>query len=379
VNTSNNAAIIALAEQMAPAIKEALWLDRAEAAVASLEHLSLRDLRATVVGAAPRDEHGRELDRKLREALDQRVTKLRDTWAADMTRALEDNRVLQALRLSSRPPEPSARFPAALVSPLAEAAGAAMTSETPSERWTALLEAAVTSPIRRSIKPQGIPAAAEPTLLELARASAGQVPALAGLLGMTMPPPPRPAPGLRRPPPPPRVSHQGRPLPPPPPRIATATATVPARLPDAAAEAEETPSAGVRAAGSPGLSEGHDAADAAETSDEQPLAVVAGDSGASVVAVEVEPDGSLVEVELEPDGSAEAVAVEPDGSLVEVELEPDASVVAVELAPDGSAVAVEVEPEAGEDGSEPAGGSADASVADDPVIDEEPRESVNQL
>ncbi len=192
---SNSAAIIALAEQLLPAIKEAMWLDRAEAAVAALDHLSLRDLRATVIGATARDEHGRELDRRLREALDQRVTKLRETWSSDMSRALADGRVLQALRLSSRPPEPTARFPGSLVKELAEAAGSSMTAETPPERWLALLEAASASPIRRTIKPQALPIGADEAVLEKARAAAAQLPALAGLLGMAMPPPPRPLPG----------------------------------------------------------------------------------------------------------------------------------------------------------------------------------------
>jgi hypothetical protein len=312
LNTSNNSAIIAVAEHMAPAIKDALWLDRAEAAVETLDHLSLRDLRATVVGATPRDEHGRDLDRKLREALDQRVTKLRDTWAADMTRALEDNRVLQALRLSSRPPEPSARFPAALVTTLAEAAGSAMTSETPPERWTSLLEAAVTSPIRRSIKPQGIPAGADAAVLELARASAGQVPALAGLLGMTMPPPPRPAPGARRLPPPPRPSHPGRRPPPP---------------------------AGTVGSGSP----------------------------APTAAVAVEPA---------PLSPAESTADDDRQSIVPVEPETDESVVASEPQPEEPAAAGPGDQLGGADQD---GGSDEVSADDDPVIGEEPRESVNQL
>ena len=209
---ANHAAIMALAEQMLPAVKEALWLDRAEAAVEALEHLSLRDLRATVVGAVPRDDHGRELDRKLREALDQRVTRLRDSWQTDMARALEDGRVLQALRLSGRPPEPSARFPANLVTPLSEAASASMAPDTPAERWAALLEATLVSPVRRYVKPAGLPAAADEELLKVARQAAGRVPALAGLLGMTMPPPPGPAGPLRPPMPP--GAHARPPRPP---------------------------------------------------------------------------------------------------------------------------------------------------------------------
>lgn len=194
-------AIVALAEKLASSVREAVWLDRAESAVAQLETLSLRDLRATVLGAAPRDDHGRSLLQQLREALDGRVTKLRTAWEADITHALDEGRVLQALRLSARTPEPTARFPAALVTRLAEASGTAMTVETPAERWLALLEAVAASPIRRSVKPLGLPEDPSGAVRQAAQAAAGRVPALAPLLGLTMPPPPRPLP-----PPPPRAT-----------------------------------------------------------------------------------------------------------------------------------------------------------------------------
>lgn len=220
-------AIVALAEKLASGVREAVWLDRAEAAVAQLETLSLRDLRTTVVGAAPRDDQGRALLQQLREALDARVTKLRTAWEADMVHALDEGRVLQALRLSARTPEPTARFPAALVGRLADAAGAAMSAETPPERWVAILEAVVASPIRRSVKPAGLPEDSSGAVRHAAQAAAGRVPALAPLLGLTMPPPPRPLP-----PPPPRAAA------PRPPAEAHPPGAPPVEATDAAAPAE---------------------------------------------------------------------------------------------------------------------------------------------
>jgi len=200
-------AILALAEQIAPAVKQAIWLDRAEAALAQLDRISLRDLRTTVVAAAPRDETARELDRKLREELDRRVTKLRSHWEEQITHALEEGRVLQALRLSAQPPEPTARFPAALVERLAASASAAMTATTPTERWLAILEAAAGSPIRRQIHPQGLPEDPSGEILRKARVAAGSLPALAPLLGLSMPPPPKPLRPIR-----PRPPRPSRPL-----------------------------------------------------------------------------------------------------------------------------------------------------------------------
>jgi hypothetical protein len=225
--------IIAMAEEMLADVKAAVWLDRAEAALEKADEITLRELRATVVGAAPRDEAGRELERKLREALDRRVTKLRHDWEQHLTQALGDGRVLQALRLSAKPPEPTARFPAALVMPLAEATGQAMTEETAPDRWLSLLEAAVQSPVRRQVKPAGMPKDPSGEVERQARAAAGRVPALGRLLGMAIPPPPPPA-GSARP--------QARPpVPPPPPRPSAprpeASAAAASAVPEAGAGA----------------------------------------------------------------------------------------------------------------------------------------------
>ncbi|MDA8295678.1 MAG: hypothetical protein M0004_03640 [Actinomycetota bacterium] len=185
--------LIAIAEQLAGRVKEAVWLDRAEAVAARLDTVSLRDLRATVTAAAPRDEASRELLRQLRTSLDERVTKLRTTWEHDLSHALEEGRVLQALRLSSRPPEPAARLAASLVTPLAEAASAALNPSASVDRWIALLEAALLSPVRRLVKPVGLPVEdPQNAAHQAAAAAAGRIPALATLLGLAMPPPPRP-------------------------------------------------------------------------------------------------------------------------------------------------------------------------------------------
>jgi hypothetical protein len=223
--TGNSEAIIAVAEQMLPAVRESIWLDRAEAAVAMLDVLTLRDLRSTVAAAAPRDEIGRELLSKLREALTTRVTKLRSGWEEEITKALDEDRVLQALRLSARPPEPTTRFPAALVERLVAAAGAGMSSTVPKDRWLALLEAASNSPVRRSIHPEGLPADADGSVRQAATEAAGRVPALAKLLGLAMPPPPRPM--------------AQRPLPPRPPRPVRTTAAAPTADPAASNDASD--------------------------------------------------------------------------------------------------------------------------------------------
>ena len=138
------------------------------------------------------DEEGTELATGLRASLQQRLTALRERWVGQITTALDNGRVIDAVRTSIRPPEPSARLSAELAVRLSEAAGKSMAGDTDPVEWLALLEVVVESPVRRTVKPAGIPTSAgEPLLLE-ARKASGYVPELARLMGIPIPPPPGP-------------------------------------------------------------------------------------------------------------------------------------------------------------------------------------------
>ncbi len=156
--------------------------------------MALRELRSIVASASTvnLDEEGREFAASLRTSLDQRVTALRDGWVARMTTALDEGRVADALRISARPPEPAARLSAELAVRLSDLAGQAMSTETPAAEWLAVLEVVVESPVRRTVKPAGIPRDADEALLAAARQASGMVPELARLLGIPIPPPPGP-------------------------------------------------------------------------------------------------------------------------------------------------------------------------------------------
>jgi hypothetical protein len=195
----NSEALLSMAEDLLPRLKAAEWRDRAEAAAKVADEIALRDLRSVVAGAdVARDEEGRRLAATLREALERRVDAQREEWLTDVRTNLEEGRVVRALRLSGRPPDPGTRFPAELATQLAEAASQALSPDTPADRWAALLEAVTVSPVRRAVKPLGLPAEAPEDLLQAARQSSGRIPALAALLGISMPPPPGPIRPARR-------------------------------------------------------------------------------------------------------------------------------------------------------------------------------------
>ena len=196
---ANRDAVLAIAEQLLPRVNLASWKDRAASAQAAGKELRLRELRAVVTAArtVSLDDEARTMARALQDSLEQRVRALREEWIGRVTKLLDDGRVVDAVHASARPPEPSTRLPADLAVRLAEVAGQAMTAETPLAQWTALLEAVVESPVRRNVKPRGIPH--DEQAKDAARHAAGLVPELAKLLGLRIPPPPPRRPGLRGP------------------------------------------------------------------------------------------------------------------------------------------------------------------------------------
>jgi hypothetical protein len=183
-------ALLAMADELLPTVRLADWKDRASVAQTAGKEYRLRELRAVV--AASRtvnlDEDGRTLAKSLRDSLDQRTTALREEWLARITNALKDGRVHQAVEASIRAPEPGTRVPAELAVQLAVAAGEALSAEKAPEEWMQLLDVVVASPVRRNVKPAGIPD--DEVARQAARHAAGAVPALAKLLGLRIPPPP---------------------------------------------------------------------------------------------------------------------------------------------------------------------------------------------
>jgi hypothetical protein len=185
-------AIMAIAEGLLPLTTLAAWKDRASAAQAGGKETRLRDLRAIVTASrsVSLDEEGRAMAKALHETLDHRVKGLSEEWLKRISTALDEGRVADAMRTSARSPEHSTRLPAEVATKLAAAASEAMTAETDPREWMTILDAVVESPVRRNVKPKGIPAEADVEVA--ARNAAGLVPALAPLLGLRIPPPPPP-------------------------------------------------------------------------------------------------------------------------------------------------------------------------------------------
>jgi len=188
------APLMAMAEELRPIINLATWKDRASVARNTGKDTPLRELRSIVASASTvtLDDEGTQMVTALRTSLNERITALRERWAQRITGALDEGRVVDAVRASIRPPEPSARLSAELAVRLSDAAGQAMSPDLAPAEWLALLEVVVECPVRRTVKPVGLPTGADEALLTEVRKAAGLVPELARLLGIPIPPPPGP-------------------------------------------------------------------------------------------------------------------------------------------------------------------------------------------
>ena len=167
----NAGPLITLAEQIMPALRTAEWRDKAEAALADLDELDLRDLRSVVVAsdAAARDEETRALAEQLRVGLAARVEAEHAAWLAEIDETLTSGRVVRALRVSSRPPKAGAPFPPELATRLTDETAKSLTPETGSDRFGTVLDALAYSPVRGQVTPQGIPAEPSDELLAVVR------------------------------------------------------------------------------------------------------------------------------------------------------------------------------------------------------------------
>lgn len=198
--------LIALAEKLTPDLNSAVWRDRAEAAIAGIDRVDLRDIRSVVVAAdsGARDEESRELAEELRAGLAARVDSEHRSWLTEIAEHLADGRTVRALNLSSHPPKAGAPLPFDVADRLSSAASESLSSDVASQRWATVLEAVAYSPVRSQVTPQGCPPDPPEQLLATVRRLAPKVPEIAALFGIAPSAAPRrTAPKRRRTPPPP--------------------------------------------------------------------------------------------------------------------------------------------------------------------------------
>ena len=149
----------AVGERMLPQLRSAEWRDNAEAAIAGIGEVDIRDLRKVVVASenGAKDESSKALAKELADGLTARVEAEHGKWLSELNTLLVEGRTVRALRQSSRPPKAGSPLPADLAARLAAAANESMTADTSSERWATVLDAVAYSPVRQQVAPAALP------------------------------------------------------------------------------------------------------------------------------------------------------------------------------------------------------------------------------
>ena len=190
--------LLQIAEQLLPRLRVAEWRDKAISAESIIHDIDLRDLRSIVVTAdqlVAIDEETRALVAKMKQGLVIRQETETKNWLDDVAAATSVGRVVRALRLSSQPPKAGVPFPAPLAAQIVTATVAGLTTDAPSERWIALLEAAAFSPVHAKVLPAAVPAVISEDLTKTVTRLGPLMPQIAALFGIAVDPkarPPRP-------------------------------------------------------------------------------------------------------------------------------------------------------------------------------------------
>ena len=179
-------ALIALAESLVPKIKIAEWRDRADAALAGVDEVDIRDLRTVLVAAedSARDDESRAVAEQLRAALSSRVERAQTEWHDELRTTLSEGRVVRALRLSSRPAKAGAPLPPDIAETLTAQANEALIGEVTQQRLGIVLEAVAYSPVRPYIVLASIPEKPNDELMESIRKVADRIPEIAARFGV---------------------------------------------------------------------------------------------------------------------------------------------------------------------------------------------------
>lgn len=178
--------LVALAEKLLPKLRAAEWRDKADAALADLDELDLRDLRSVVVAADgnTRDEESRALLAQLQEGLARRIEQEQTNWIDDMTANLDAGRFVRALRLSSRPPKAGTPLPPELATRLISAVSEGLTPTVNQDLWAAAVDALAFSPVRNQVVPAGRPEQPSQALLDAVMRVGDRLPKLVELFGL---------------------------------------------------------------------------------------------------------------------------------------------------------------------------------------------------
>jgi len=176
-------AILDYAEELNQQLKMAEWLDKAEAIEENVESIDLQDFRSVVAssGRWAKLPEAIAVKERLENKLNERIDLDHKEWLRSIQDALDDEKTVRALNLSSRSPKAGAQLPEIVTNQLIEQASRALNEQSSAYRWAIVLEAVAFSPVREKINPNGLPSTITDELKETIAKHGERVPQIANL------------------------------------------------------------------------------------------------------------------------------------------------------------------------------------------------------
>ncbi|OUV77512.1 MAG: hypothetical protein CBC90_05515 [Acidimicrobiaceae bacterium TMED130] len=176
-------AILDYAEELNQQLKVAEWLDKADAIEENVESIDLQDFRSVVAssGRWAKSHQAIAVKERLENKLNERIDLDHKEWLSSIQAALNDEKTVRALNLSSRSPKAGAQLPEIVTNQLIEQASRALNEQSSAYRWAIVLEAVAFSPVREKINPNGLPSTITDELKETIAKHGERVPQIANL------------------------------------------------------------------------------------------------------------------------------------------------------------------------------------------------------
>ena len=180
-------ALLDYAENLNQQLKMAEWMDKATAVENNIENIDLQDFRSVVASSArwAKSANSIVIKERLELKLNERIDQDHKKWLTSIEEALQEEKTVRALNLSSRSPKAGAQLPEAITTRLIEQANKALNAEATAERWSIVAEAVAFSPVRQKITPDGLPTEISEELKQSIKKHADRIPQIAKVFTLT--------------------------------------------------------------------------------------------------------------------------------------------------------------------------------------------------
>ena len=180
-------ALLDYAENLNQQLKMAEWMDRATAVENNIENIDLQDFRSVVASSArwAKSSDSIAIKERLELKLNERIDQDHKKWLNSIEEALQEEKTVRALNLSSRSPKAGAQLPEAITTRLIAQANKALNAETTAHRWSIVVEAVAFSPVRQKITPDGLPTEISEELKQSIKKHGDRIPQIAKVFTLT--------------------------------------------------------------------------------------------------------------------------------------------------------------------------------------------------